>query len=122
MTAAKQKRGIEALLFEVIKRVPPPRNADKTKPFRGLVIDSWVERNEKTGIERILALTRIAEGSVKKKDILATLNGKAKLQVNEVGLLYPDPIPVGDLIAGQVGYIELEYLGSSESAQQQQQQ
>ncbi len=128
MTAAKAKRGVEALLGEIVRRVPPPRDADPAKPLRGLVVDSWVvapqasmasaaaassraSSSEAAPRERLYMLSRLMEGSVKKGDVIATLSGRARYGVVEVGLMYPDLVPVGDLIAGQVGYVELVPLG-----------
>jgi translation elongation factor EF-4 len=42
MASAKEKIGIRDILEAVVKKVPPPK-ADRSKPLRGLIFDSWFD-------------------------------------------------------------------------------
>lgn len=128
MTAARMKRGIEDLLKAIIDRVPPP-TCDREAQFRGLVIDSWLDTTTtaqsgpaagggggdasdaaSSAQHRLTLLVKITEGVVRRRDVVALLAQDQRFTVVSVGIMYPDQVPVGELVAGQVGFLTVTSL------------
>ncbi len=99
LISAKEGIGVEELLEEIVKRIPPPMG-DETAPLKGLIFDSFYDN-----YLGVVIYTRIFEGTVKAGDVIRLMNTKKKYEVTEVGTFSPKPIPCGTLKAGEVGYI-----------------
>eukprot|EP00760_Papus_ankaliazontas_P004594 PhM_4_TR11977/c0_g2_i1/m.83914/K03596/lepA; GTP-binding protein LepA len=104
MTSAREQLGIEELLKAIVKLVPPPKG-DLQKPFRALVFDAWPEPASET----LTCLIRVVDGSVKARDKIHFIARKQTVQVKEIGVMYPEPIPTATLQSGQVGYVSFTH-------------
>jgi len=97
--SAKTGEGVEELLMEIIRLVPPPR-AETGLPLRALVFDSAYDV-----YRGVVAFVRVAEGVVKKGMKARFMVAGTAVEIDEVGYFSPDMISTGSLEAGEVGYI-----------------
>ncbi|KAJ3411070.1 Translation factor guf1 mitochondrial [Chytridiales sp. JEL 0842] len=100
--SAKTGKNVPTLLEHIVNRIPPPTFNPSGK-FKGLLFDSWYDTY--VGVVCLLA---VHDGCVKKGDRIVSAHSGLSYEVNDLGLMYPDPHPSKSLHAGQVGYV---YLG-----------
>jgi GTP-binding protein LepA len=97
--SAKTGIGIQDVLEELVRLVPPPIG-DRSAPLQALIIDSWFDN-----YLGVVSLVRVKQGTLKKGDkIIAKSIGKAHL-VDHVGYFDPKRHDLDLLQAGDVGYI-----------------
>ena len=97
--SAKTGEGVEELLAEIIRRVPPPA-AETGLPLRALVFDSTYDL-----YRGVVAFVRVAEGMVRKGMKARFMVEGTAVEIDEVGYFSPDMISTGSLEAGEVGYV-----------------
>ncbi|CAH2300115.1 translation factor GUF1, mitochondrial [Pelobates cultripes] len=97
--SAKFGTNVERVLEEVITKIPPP-NIDQKSPFKALLFDSTFDHYRG-------AVTNVAlfGGQVCKGHKIVSAHTGKSYEVNEVGILTPEEVPVEKLYAGQVGYL-----------------
>ncbi|MCI0680216.1 translation elongation factor 4 [bacterium] len=100
--SGKTGEGVEALLCEIIERVPPPETPPKNErcPLKALVFD--YEYSSHTGV---IVYARIFDGVVKKGDELRFVAAGRKSGVLEVGTFMLGRKPAPEIGAGEIGYI-----------------
>lgn len=91
--------GVEHLLEEVIKRVPPPSSAPASV-FRSLVFDFKYSSHK-----GVIVFVRVFSGDVKKGDRLKFKVAGKDFQALEVGTFMPQEKASESLKAGEIGYI-----------------
>lgn len=97
--SAKSGMGIEDILEELVRLVPPPQG-DRDGPLQALIIDSWFDN-----YLGVVSLVRVKQGTLKKGDkIIAKSIGKAHV-VDHVGYFDPKRHDLNQLQAGEVGYV-----------------
>jgi len=97
--SAKSGIGIEEILESIVRQVPPPQDT-LDKPLRALIFDSYYDP-----YRGVIVYFRVMDGRLKKGDrILLMIAGKEH-QIDELGVLSPNQIPVDELHAGEVGYL-----------------
>jgi len=97
--SAKLGIGIERVLEEIVKRIPPPKG-DSSKPLRALIFDSQYD-----SFRGVVVYVRVVEGELKKDAEIRMMATGAEYKVVEVGRLRPTRIePCETLRAGDVGY------------------
>ncbi|MEX1058705.1 MAG: GTP-binding protein, partial [Natronospirillum sp.] len=97
--SAKSGLGVEDVLEELVKRVPPPVGNIEGN-LQALIIDSWFDN-----YLGVVSLVRVKQGSIKKGDkIIAKSIGKAQL-VDAVCIFTPKRQEVKILRAGEVGFV-----------------
>jgi GTP-binding protein LepA len=99
--SAKEGTNVESLLFEVIRKIPPPEG-DITAPLKVLIFDSKYDP-----YLGVIAYVRIFDGEVKKGDSVYLIRQKIKTKVKEVGWFLPQLTKTEVLKAGEIGYIAL---------------
>jgi len=99
LISAKEGLNVEQVLEEIVRLVPPPKGDAKAK-LKALIFDSYYDN-----YKGVVIYTRIFDGTLKKGDTILLMNTKKKYEVTEVGVYSPGPIPIGELRAGDVGYI-----------------
>ncbi|MBX4210640.1 elongation factor 4, partial [Candidatus Parcubacteria bacterium] len=99
-TSGKTGQGVEDLLKEVIKRVPPPEINQNDKTFRSLVFD--FQYSNHTGV---IVYVRVFNGTVKKHSELVFKVAEENFNALEVGVFTPLDTPADSLSAGEIGYI-----------------
>lgn len=97
--SAKTGLGIEDLLEELVKRVPPPKG-DPDGPLQALIIDSWFD-----SYVGVISLVRIKQGKLKTKDKIKVMSTGQEYQVDEVGVFTPKRSKRSELKCGEVGYV-----------------
>ena len=97
--SAKSGLGVEDVLEELVKLVPPPEG-DVDAPLQALIIDSWFD-----SYMGVVSLVRVRQGTLRCKDKIITKSiGKAHV-VDSVGVFTPKRKETGVLRAGEVGFV-----------------
>ncbi|BFM20354.1 translation elongation factor 4 [Gilvimarinus japonicus] len=97
--SAKSGLGMEDVLEELVRLVPPPVG-DVDAPLQALIIDSWFDN-----YMGVVSLVRVTQGTLKVKDKIFTKSiGKAHV-VDSVGVFNPKLHKLKELKAGEVGFI-----------------
>ncbi len=97
--SAKSGIGVEDVLEELVKMVPPPEG-DVDAPLQALIIDSWFDN-----YLGVVSLVRVKQGTLKAKDKIVTKSiGRAHV-VDNVGVFTPKRKDTGVLRAGEVGFV-----------------
>ena len=97
--SAKTGTGIETILSEIIKRVPPPKG-DINAPLQALIFDSIFN-----SFRGIIAYFKIVNGTIKKGDKVKFMGTEHEYSAEEIGVLKLRQEPRDMLAAGDVGYI-----------------
>jgi len=99
LTSGKTGEGVEDLLEEIIKRVPPPKD-EEHDILKTLIFDAHYDK-----YRGVIIHTRIFGGEVKNGDKILFMHSGEKFEVTEVGVFSPKMKPTDILNAGDVGYI-----------------
>jgi GTP-binding protein LepA len=97
--SAKTGLGVDLVLEEIVKMVPPPEgNLDA--PLQALIIDSWFDN-----YQGVVSLVRIKHGQIKVGDKMKVMSTSGVHLVSKVGYFTPKQHETGILKAGEVGYV-----------------
>ncbi len=99
LTSAKTGIGIEEILERIVETVPPPQGEDQA-PLQALIFDSKFD-----AYKGAISYVRIVEGRVAKGTKMKMMSTGKVFEVTEVGVFAPAMRIVGELKAGQVGFI-----------------
>ncbi len=99
LISAKNGVNIEEVLEGVVKYIPAPKG-DEDAPLKALIFDSYYDN-----YKGALSYVRIFDGRVKAGDRIRFMARGKEFEVTEVGAFAPGLRPLGELIAGDVGYI-----------------
>jgi len=111
--SGKTGQGVEHLLSEIVKRIPPPkkygpaRNASQgdaggevKDSAQALVFDFKYDSHR-----GVIVYVRVFDGSIKKGDHLIFSVSKEKFISLEVGIFSPEENPKASISTGEIGYI-----------------
>jgi GTP-binding protein LepA len=97
--SAKTGLGVADVLEAIVKRIPPPKGQPENA-LQALIFDSWFDP-----YRGVIVLARVMQGTIKiGQKIRLWANGKV-LQIENLGVLTPKPVPVEQLEAGEVGFL-----------------
>ncbi|WP_315273450.1 translation elongation factor 4 [Selenomonas sputigena] len=99
LTSAKTGVGIEEILDAIVERIPPPKGEDDA-PLRALIFDSYFD-----SYKGAIAHVRLMEGHIKKGMELKMMATGKTFEVTDVGCFRPAPAELGELTAGEVGFV-----------------
>ena len=99
LASAKTGIGIEEILERIVETVPPPQGEDQA-PLQALIFDSKFD-----AYKGAISYVRIVEGRVAKGTKMKMMSTGKVFEVTEVGVFTPAMRIVGELKAGQVGFI-----------------
>lgn len=101
LTSGKTGEGVQGLLDEVIKRVPPPKvTYEGNDDFRALIFDFQYSNHK-----GVIVYVRVLDGEIKKGANLLFKIANEKFIALESGIFRPNETPVESLSAGEIGYI-----------------
>jgi GTP-binding protein LepA len=99
--SGKTGEGVDALLQEVIKRVPPPKESEVvTSSGRALVFDFKYDNHR-----GVIVYVRVIDGQFKKGESLLFAVSDEKFISLEVGTFSPEETPRDIIGVGEIGYI-----------------
>jgi len=99
MVSAKEGIGIESVLEQIVRRVPPPEG-DPEAPLRALVFDSYYDR-----YRGAIPSIRVVDGHLRKGTKITFGSNDAEYDVAEVGYLQLRQVETEELGPGEVGYV-----------------
>ena len=98
--SAKTGINVEAVLEEIVKKVPAPVG-DDNKPTSALIFDCVYDN-----YKGALAYVRLIDGTLKKGDKIVTMSNNAVFELSEVGYFKPGTHEECEVLsAGEVGYV-----------------
>jgi GTP-binding protein LepA len=97
--SAKTGHGIERLLQQLIRRVPPPQG-DPDAPLKALIIDSWFDN-----YLGVVSLVRIVDGVLEAGARIQMMSIGRVVGVDQVGIFTPKRVRKERLCAGEVGFL-----------------
>lgn len=97
--SAKTGHGVDELLEDIVKRIPPPQG-DPAAPLQALIIDSWFDN-----FLGVVSLVRIVRGTISVKDKVTVMSTGKSHQIDRVGIYTPKTDDRRSLSAGEVGYV-----------------
>lgn len=98
--SGKTGQGVDALLAELVKRVPPPKVEEKDLSGRALVFDFKYDNHR-----GVIVYVRVIDGSFKKGESLIFAISDEKFISLEVGTFSPEEFPRDRISGGEIGYI-----------------
>lgn len=98
-TSGKTGDGVEALLQEILVRIPPPRGIAEN-PLRALVFDSFYDAHR-----GVVAMIRVVDGTLEHASHARFVHAQEEFVVQELGYLVEGLVPAQTLSAGEVGYV-----------------
>jgi GTP-binding protein LepA len=97
--SAKEGIGIEEILEQIVRKVPPPRG-DVAAPLKAIVFDSWYD-----SYRGVVMLVRVFDGVLRPKQRIRLWFNQKAFEVQELGAFVPFATAVGELSAGEVGFV-----------------
>src|SRR3954449_10118930 len=97
--SAKTGIGVDEVLEAIVKRTHPPKgNPDHA--LRALLFDSWFDP-----YRGVIVLVRVFEGTLRKGQRVRFWWNNRVFDVEALGVLTPKPVEIGELQAGEVGFM-----------------
>ena len=97
--SAKAGIGIHEILEAIIHKIPSPQG-DPEAPLKALIFDSWYDP-----YQGVVVLVRIVDGVLRKGDKIRLMASARDYDTLRVGVFSPHPVEIGQLSAGEVGFI-----------------
>ena len=99
LASAKSGEGVGEILEKIVTRIPPPQG-DAGAPLRALIFDSHYDP-----YKGVIVYLRVVDGTVRTGMKIKMMAAGGEYEVSEVGIFKPALAPVGELAAGEVGFI-----------------
>jgi GTP-binding protein LepA len=97
--SGKTGEGVIDVLERIVERIPPP-GGDADAPPRALIFDSEFDQ-----YRGVVAYVRVVDGVFRKGEAIRTMVGASSAEIDEIGFFSPQMRAVGELRAGEVGYL-----------------
>lgn len=97
--SAKTGLNVQSILPAIVDFIPAP-DCDANSPLKALLVDSW--HDPYVGV---VMLVYVKEGTIKKGMKLLSAHTEGRYEAKDVGIMYPDKMPMDIIRAGQVGYV-----------------
>lgn len=97
--SAKTGEGVDELLEAIVERIPSPEGSAE-EPLQALIVDSWFDN-----YLGVVALVRVMQGRIKKKDKILAMSIGREYQVDRVGVFTPKMTDTEELAAGDAGFV-----------------
>jgi len=99
--SGKTGQGVENLLQEIIKRIPPPSCEEEIKDSTQALVFDFKYDNHRG----VIVYVRVFKGAIVKGDSLVFSVSNEKFSSLEVGIFSPEEMPKDSIGAGEIGYI-----------------
>src|SRR5436190_8535013 len=99
LASAKDGTGVSEILEAIVARIPAPKG-DPAAPLQGLIFDSHYD-----AYKGVIVYVRLAAGTLRQHDQIRLMASGAVAEPLELGVFRPQLVPVGQLVAGEVGYV-----------------
>ena len=99
MISAKTGLGIGDVLEAIVRRLPCPKGKPDA-PLKALLVDSWYD-----AYLGVVILVRVVDGVLKKGQKVRFMVSGAVRDVERVGIFTPKKIELGELKAGEMGFV-----------------
>jgi len=97
--SAKEGVGIEEILEQIVRKVPPPKG-DPKATLKAIIFDSWYD-----SYRGVVMLVRVFEGTLEPKQKIQLWSTRREYEVQELAVFMPFSRRVEQLIAGEVGVV-----------------
>ena len=97
--SAKTGEGVNDLLEELVRRIPPP-TGDPEGPLQALIIDSWFDN-----YVGVVSLVRVVNGRLKPGAKIRIWSTGRAFQVDKLGRFTPKSVASEELATGEVGFV-----------------
>jgi GTP-binding protein LepA len=97
--SGKTGAGVQAILEQIVRKVPPPKGKDG-QTLRALLFDSWYD-----SYRGAVVMVRVVDGNLKKGDKIRFLATGTDSEVTEMGVFQPFATAVEELGPGEVGFL-----------------
>src|SRR5229473_36746 len=99
LISAKTGEGVPDVLEAIVKRTHPPKG-DPDHRLQALLFDSWFD-----AYRGVIVLVRVFEGTMRKGQKIRLWSNGRVFEVEALGVLTPKPVEIGELRAGEVGFL-----------------
>jgi len=99
LISAKTGEGVPDVLEAIVKRTHAPKG-NPNHPLRALLFDSWFDP-----YRGVIVLVRVFEGTLRKGQKVRFWWNNRVFDVEALGVLTPKPVEIGELQAGEVGFM-----------------
>ena len=99
LVSAKTGLGVEALLNEIVRQIPPPLG-DPEAPARALIFDSVYDT-----YRGVVTYVRVIDGELSGRERVLMMSSKSEHELLEVGVISPEPVKSASIGVGEVGYL-----------------
>ena len=99
MISAKTGLNIGDVLEYVVNNIPSP-DGDEEAPLKALIFDSYYD-----SYKGVVCILRVIDGKIKIGSKIKLMATNKFYDVTEVGVFTPGVLPIGELSAGDVGYV-----------------
>ncbi|MFM8340603.1 MAG: translation elongation factor 4, partial [Methylomonas sp.] len=97
--SAKTGIGVEAVLDQLIQKIPPPAGKEEGA-LQALIIDSWFDN-----YLGVVSLVRIVNGSLRRKQKITVMSTGKSFYAEKLGVYTPKQLEKQQLNTGEVGFI-----------------
>jgi len=97
--SAKTGENVDALLEELVRRIPAPRG-DPEAPLQALIIDSWFDN-----YVGVVSLVRVVNGTLRVGEKMKVMSTGRSHQIDKLGRFTPKSVSLPHLGAGEVGFV-----------------
>src|SRR6266566_2311394 len=99
LISAKTGEGVPDVPEAIVKRTHPPKG-DPDHRLQALLFDSWFD-----AYRGVIVLVRVFEGTLRKGQKIRLWSNGRVFDVDALGVLTPKPVEIGELRAGEVGFL-----------------
>jgi GTP-binding protein LepA len=97
--SGKTGEGIDEILEQIIKKLPPPKGL-KDEILKCLLVDSWYD-----SYLGVVILVRVMDGKIKKNMKIKMMSNNQEYIIEKVGVFTPKAKDVDQLNSGEIGFI-----------------
>ncbi len=91
--------GVDEILEQIVKRVPPPKEKNPGGPLRCLIFDSWYD-----SYRGAVVMVRVIDGTLRRGEKVRFMATGRDYEVTELGVFTPHALAVDELGPGEVGF------------------